>query len=78
MLVVQGMPAQALVAAGRPLVELTLPRITPAAVGELLMLQQLQTALAGALYRVDPFTQPGVEAGKQAAMRILSGGIPAD
>ena len=70
--------AEALVAAGRPLVELTLPRVTPAAVGELLMLQQLQTALAGALYRVDPFTQPGVEAGKRAAMRILSGGSPAD
>ena len=69
--------AEALLDAGRPLVELTLPSVTPDAVGELMMLQQLQTALAGALYGVDPFTQPGVEAGKQAAMRLLSGGNPA-
>ena len=70
--------AEALLAEGRPLVEITLPRVTPDSVGELMMLQQLQTALAGALYRVDPFTQPGVEAGKQAALRLLSGGSPAD
>jgi glucose-6-phosphate isomerase len=62
---------EALAARGRPLVELRVRRITPEAIGELLMLQQLQTALAGALYRVYPFDQPGVEAGKQAAARIL-------
>ena len=67
---------EALVAAGRPLVELALPRIGPDALGELLFMRQLQTALAGSLYRVDPFLQPGVEAGKQAALRIL-GGEPA-
>ena len=64
---------EALVAAERPLVELTVPRIGPEAVGELLFMRQLQTALAGSLYRVDPFVQPGVEAGKQAALRILRG-----
>jgi glucose-6-phosphate isomerase len=53
-------------------VEIRLRRMTPEAIGELLLLQQLQTALAGALYQVDPFTQPGVEAGKVAALRILS------
>jgi glucose-6-phosphate isomerase len=63
---------EALRARGRPLVEIRFPRITPEAVGELILLQQLQTALAGALYGVDPFTQPGVDAGKRAAMRILS------
>ena len=57
--------------AQRPLIELRMPRITPQAVGELLLLQQLQTALAGALYDVYPFDQPGVEAGKIAAKRIL-------
>jgi glucose-6-phosphate isomerase len=62
---------EALVARRRPLIELRMPRITPQAVGELLLLQQLQTALAGALYRVYPFDQPGVEAGKLAAKRIL-------
>jgi len=65
---------EALVARGRPLVQLRLPRITPDLLGQLMLLQQLQTALAGALYGVNPFTQPGVEAGKIAAMRILSAG----
>ncbi len=62
---------QALVEKGRPVVEIRLRRMMPEAIGELLLLQQLQTALAGALYQVDPFTQPGVEAGKVAALRIL-------
>ncbi len=62
---------EALLARGRPVVQLLLPSVTPDAVGELLMLQQLQTALAGALYDVYPFDQPGVEAGKLAAERIL-------
>jgi glucose-6-phosphate isomerase len=68
----------ALVDRGRPLVQITVPRVSPEHVGELLCVQQLQTALAGALYGVDPFTQPGVEAGKQAALRILSSGSPTD
>lgn len=64
---------EALIGAERPLVELTLPRVAPEPLGELFFMRQLQTALAGALYRVDPFGQPGVEAGKLAALRILSG-----
>ncbi len=64
---------QALLERGRPLIEIRLPRVSPETVGGLLLLQQLQTALAGALYRVDPFTQPGVEAGKRAALDILAG-----
>ncbi len=62
---------EALREAGRPVVEIGLPRIGPELLGELLLMQQLQTALAGTLRGVDPFTQPGVEAGKRAAMRIL-------
>lgn len=64
----------ALVSARRPVVQLRLDRVSPEAVGELVMLQQLQTALAGALYKLDPFDQPGVELGKRAALRILRGG----
>lgn len=63
--------SEALVEKGRPLLEIRLPKITPESVGELLMLQQIQTALAGGLYGVYPFDQPGVEAGKRAALRIL-------
>ncbi len=59
---------------GRPLIEIRMPTITPEVVGELLLMQQLQTALAGGLYGVDPFTQPGVDAGKRAALRILARG----
>lgn len=69
--------AESLLAQGRPLVEIRLPRISPESIGELVALQQLQTALAGALYEVDPFDQPGVEAGKRAALRILDAGLPA-
>lgn len=68
---------ESLVELGRPVAQLQLPRITPQLLGELLALRQLQTALAGSLYRVNPFDQPGVEAGKQAALRILSSGSPA-
>ncbi len=63
--------AEALREKGRPLIDIVLPRLTAEGLGELLLLQQLQTALAGSLYEVDPFTQPGVEAGKRAALRIL-------
>ncbi|MCE2391478.1 MAG: glucose-6-phosphate isomerase [Proteobacteria bacterium] len=62
---------QALRQRGRPLVELCLERVSASGIGELLLLQQLQTALAGELYGVNPFDQPGVEAGKRAAARIL-------
>jgi len=61
----------ALIDAGRPVIDLRLPRVAPEGVGEILMMQLLQTALAGALYGVSPFGQPGVEAGKIAAMRAL-------
>lgn len=63
---------EALAAAGRPVVHIRLPRVSPELLGGLLFAQELQTALAGALYDVDPFNQPGVEAGKRAALRILS------
>ena len=69
---------EALVARGRPLVQIRLGRITPELVGELLLMRQLQTALAGSLYRVNPFDQPGVEAGKLAALRILSSRTKSD
>ncbi len=62
---------RALVEAGRPLAVLRLPRITAQTIGGLLLMQQLQTALAGPLYGVNPFDQPGVEAGKRAARRLL-------
>jgi glucose-6-phosphate isomerase len=39
--------------------------------GELLMLLQIATVYAGALYDVDPLDQPGVELGKQLTYGLL-------
>lgn len=63
--------AWALTAAGRPNLTLSIPEITPAAIGELFYLHQVQTVMAGALYGVNPFGQPGVEAGKNATYALM-------
>jgi glucose-6-phosphate isomerase len=39
--------------------------------GELLMFLELSTAYAGGLYGVNPFDQPGVEAGKRYTQGLL-------
>jgi glucose-6-phosphate isomerase len=57
--------------AGRPTLRITLPRLEPRAVGELVMLLELATAYAGGLYGVNPFDQPGVEAGKRYTQGLL-------
>jgi glucose-6-phosphate isomerase len=63
--------AWALTEAGRPNLTISMPEITAAAVGELFYLHQLQTVMAGALYGVNPFGQPGVEAGKNATYALM-------
>lgn len=50
---------------GRPNAALTLPKIDEASLGGLLYFLQLVTVYAGGLYDVNPFDQPGVEAGKK-------------
>lgn len=57
--------AAALAQAKRPSMTLRLPRLSPRAVGELMMMWEIATAFAGPLYGVNPFDQPGVEAGKK-------------
>lgn len=61
----------ALVAAGRPVLELSLPRIDAGVVGGLVILFETATALAGLVRGLDPFDQPGVEAGKHFAYGLL-------
>jgi glucose-6-phosphate isomerase len=56
---------------GRPNGSIILDRLDGPAVGELLMLFMGTTALAGPLYRVNPFDQPGVEEAKQLAFAAL-------
>jgi len=63
--------AEALRRRGRPNATLTMPRIDAASLGELLMLFQVATVLAGALYGVDPLDQPGVELGKELTYGLL-------
>jgi glucose-6-phosphate isomerase len=57
--------AAALASRGRMNMTLTLPRLDEHAIGQLLMLFQIATVYAGALYDVNPLDQPGVELGKE-------------
>jgi glucose-6-phosphate isomerase len=61
----------ALAARGRMNMTIELPRIDAHAVGELLMMLQIATVMAGTLYDVDPLDQPGVELGKQLTYGLL-------
>jgi glucose-6-phosphate isomerase len=63
--------AAALRRAGRPTLEIAVPRLDARALGELLMLLELAVAYAGGLYGVNAFDQPGVEAGKRYAQGLL-------
>ena len=61
----------ALVSVGRPVLELAVPRVDARAIGELIMFFETATAIAGLLRGIDPFDQPGVEAGKHYAYGLL-------
>ncbi|MEO8328740.1 MAG: glucose-6-phosphate isomerase [Candidatus Nanopelagicales bacterium] len=61
---------------------ITLPRLDPHCLGELIALYEHATVVAGLAWQINPFDQWGVELGKQLASQLLpavSGGpIPAD
>jgi glucose-6-phosphate isomerase len=63
--------AGALARRGRPNMTITLDRVDPTEVGELMMFLEIATAYAGQLYEIDAFNQPGVELGKQFAYALL-------
>jgi glucose-6-phosphate isomerase len=56
---------KALTEAGRPNCTIRLGRVDEEHLGYLLQALEVQTAIAGSLYEVNAFDQPGVEAGKQ-------------
>ena len=56
---------------GRPSLLITLSRINPFTVGQLLFLLELETYLCGQLLNIDPLDQPGVEQGKALAYALL-------
>ncbi len=63
--------AIALSDAGRPNMTHHLPAINAFTLGQLIMLFEMQTAIAGALLGINTFDQPGVEAGKIATYALL-------
>jgi glucose-6-phosphate isomerase len=63
--------ASALARAGRPSMTMTISATDAWHLGGLLMWLMQATTLAGALYRVNPLDQPGVELGKRLANREL-------
>ena len=48
----------------RPSLTITFPQLDAHGVGEFFMLMEIVTTIAGALYHINPFDQPGVEHGK--------------
>jgi glucose-6-phosphate isomerase len=63
--------AGALAARGRPNMTITLDRVDAWHVGALIMMLEIATIYAGALYDVNPLDQPGVELGKQFTYAML-------
>ncbi|MBO4989165.1 MAG: glucose-6-phosphate isomerase [Clostridia bacterium] len=63
--------AIALSKAGRLNYTITVPEVNAFTIGELLFLFELQTAYAGAMFNINTFNQPGVEAGKKATFALL-------
>lgn len=60
-----------LVESGRPNCKLIVPQINPYYLGALFYFFEFQTAFAGKLYGINPFDQPGVEAGKRIIHKLL-------
>lgn len=63
--------AAALAKNGRPSVTLKLPTLDAHSVGQLMMLLEIATSFGGELYGVNPYDQPGVEAGKRYTCGLL-------
>ncbi len=55
----------------RPSCTFELPEVRPFTVGQLLYTLEVQTALIGDLLEINPFDQPGVEAGKIATYALM-------
>jgi len=63
--------AEALRLAGRPNATIHMPEVGAGTLGQLLMLFQVATVYAGALYGVDPLDQPGVELSKRLTYGLM-------
>jgi glucose-6-phosphate isomerase len=63
--------AESLRANKRPNGILTIAEVSPESIGGLFMFFEIATAMAGHLYGINPYDQPGVEEGKAIARRLL-------
>jgi glucose-6-phosphate isomerase len=63
--------AMSLARAGTPSVSLTVDDTSPACMGALFFLLEVTTAVAGSLYGINPYDQPGVEQGKKITCGLL-------
>jgi glucose-6-phosphate isomerase len=63
--------AAALAERGRMNMTLTIPRLDEHSLGQLMMMLEIATVYAGALYHVDPLDQPGVELGKRLTYGLM-------
>jgi len=63
--------AVALARAARPSLCWELPRLDAGTLGQLFLALEVQTACQAALFGVDAYDQPGVEAGKEAAFALI-------
>jgi glucose-6-phosphate isomerase len=61
----------ALTKSGRPNMMICIPKIDAYHLGQLFYFFELATAFTGALYEINPFDQPGVEAGKNLTYGIM-------
>ncbi len=63
--------ALALAKNSRPNCTVTVPELSEFTLGQLIYMYEAQTAVAGALYGINPFDQPGVEMGKKYACGMM-------
>lgn len=55
----------------KPNVTITIPQVNEYYLGQLLYMLEIQTAIAGALYNIDTFNQPGVEQAKNYTYALM-------
>lgn len=63
----------ALKKSGRPAIRIVLPQLNGYTLAQVLYMLEVETAMAGRLYNVNTFDQPGVEEGKQIARKLMGG-----
>ncbi|MCG3137554.1 MAG: Glucose-6-phosphate isomerase [Phycisphaerae bacterium] len=61
----------ALLASARPCLTIRFPRLTPYTIGQFIYLMEAATTIAGSLFNVNPYDQPGVELGKKITYHLM-------